>query len=351
VTKHPNLPPGYWRLLISRRQVQAAGVLVGLATVALVGYAVGFTDILATIQTLSVRQTLVLVGIGLVPLGLWGVGLWLALDAIGATTALPRAVLLFCVSLFFNSVTPFGQAGAAPLSGGVIAHAVRSPYERALAAIGGLNAINTLATLCLWVLGGATLAASGETTGARGSVIVATIGVAGTAVAVVLGWRARATLARFVTRALASTLAVAGRFTPRWSAPPATAVADRVDGFVAAIERLAASRRRLVGILCLVVAGQLTVVFVLYTALTFLSDPAFAAVLFVVPLSRTATAVPTPGGIGGAEALLTSLLVTVAGTSPVVAGAATVLYRVTAFWIPALIGGVGAAGLLLGSRR
>lgn len=337
--------------MISRRQVQAAGVLLGLVTVALVGYAIGFTDIVARIQTLSTRQTLVLVGIGLVPLGLWGAGLWLALGAIGATTGLFRAVLLFCVSLFFNSLTPFGQAGGAPFSGGVIAHAVQTPYERALAAIGGLNAINTLATLCLWVFGGTALAASGGIAGARGSVVVAAIGVTGTAVAVVLGWRARETLAAFVTRALVSTLTLAGRAVPRWSTPSAAAVADRVDGFVEAIERLAASRRRLVGILCLVVAGQLTVVLVLYTALGFLSDPAFAAVLFVVPLSRTATAVPTPGGIGGTEALLTSLLVTVAGTSPAAAGAATVLYRVTAFWIPALIGGVGAAGLLLKTRR
>jgi uncharacterized membrane protein YbhN (UPF0104 family) len=337
--------------LTSRRQAQAAGVLVGLATVALVGYLIGFTDITAAIRTLSARQTLALVGVGLVPLGLWGVSLWLALGAVDAATSLPRAVLLFCVSLFFNSLTPFGQTGGTPLSGGVIAHAVQTPYERALAALGGLNALNALATGGLWVLGGALLAAGGEGAGARNAVLVAGTGVAGTVLLLVVGWRVRWTLADRLSGVTVSALTRAGQFVPRWSPPPAAAVAARVDGFVEAVEQLAASRRRFAGIACLVVAGQLTVVFVLYIALGFFSDPRLGAVLFVVPLSRTAAAVPTPGGIGSTEALLTSLLVTVVGTTPAAAGAATVLYRVTAFWIPALIGGAGAAGLLLESRR
>jgi uncharacterized protein (TIRG00374 family) len=336
--------------LIPRRQLQVAGVLVGLVTVAMVGYLIGVREIAATLRTLSTRETLVLFGVGLAPLGLWGLALWLALDAVDAATTLPRAVLLFCVSVFFNSLTPFGQTGGTPLSGGVVAHAVQTPYERALAAIGGLNALSTLATGCLWVLGGVGLAATGGSADARDAVVAAGVGVVGTAVAVVLGWRAREALADRVSAVLAGALTLAGRFVPRWS-PPTAAIEDRVDGFVEAVEQLAASRRRLAGILSLVVAGQLTVALVLYTALAFLADPAFAAVLFVIPLSRTGAAVPTPGGIGSTEALLTSLLVSVAGTSPVVAGAATVLYRVAAFWMPAVIGGVGTAGLLLESRR
>lgn len=157
----------------------------------------------------------------------------------------------------------------------------------------------------------------------------------GLATVALVGWGARWRLADWFSGVIASALGLAGRFIPRWPPPLAAVVATRVDRFVDAIEQLAASRRRLASILCLAVAGQLTAVGVLYVALLFLSDPAPAAVLFVVALLRTAAVVPTPGGIGGTEALLTGLLVTVVGTTPAVAGTATVRYRVTAFWIPA----------------
>jgi uncharacterized protein (TIRG00374 family) len=338
-------------VLISRRHAQIAGILVGLATLVLVGYLIGFTDIVATLRTLSARQTLALVGVGLVPLVLWGLALWLVLDAIGAPAGVGRATLLFCVSLFFNSVTPFGQAGGAPLSGGVIAHAVETPYERALAAIGSLNAVNTLVTLCLWLVGGAALVTTDGATGAREATAVAAAGLVVTGVAVVLAWRTRRWLTERVSAALALSLAAVARPVPGWTPPDPAAVAARVDGFVAAIERLAASHRHLVGVVCLVTAGQLTVVLVLYLALSFFQHPSLVAVLFVVPLSRTGTVVPTPGGIGSSEALLSGLLVSVAGATPAIAGATAVLYRVTAFWIPALVGGVAAAGLLFESRR
>lgn len=346
------MPPVYPPVtLSSRRQVQAAGSLVGLITLGLVGYLVGFTEIAATLRTLTPGQVGLLLGLGLLPLCVWGLALWLALATLDSPTTRGQAVLLFCVSLFFNSVTPFGQTGGTPLSGAVIAHAVQTPYERALAAIGSLGALNTLATLCLWLPAGVYLAAEGGLAGAREATAAAGLGLVGAGAAVLAGWRSRDWLADRLSGALTSLLAAVGRVFPGWSPPEPAAVAARVDGFVAAVERLATSRRRLTALAALAVAGQLGVVLVLYVALAFLWEPSLPVVLFVVPVSRAAAAVPTPGGIGSTEALLTGLLVTVAGATPAVAGAVAVLYRLTAFWVPALLGGVAAAGLLLDSRR
>ncbi len=337
--------------MFSRRHAQVAGVVVGLATLGLLGYVLGFTDVVETLESLSPRQVLLLGGLGLVPVVLWGVALWFALDAIGVSTSLGRAVLLFGVSLFFNGVTPFGQAGGAPLSSGVIAHAVRTPYEQALAALGGLDALNKLATVLLWLLGGASLAAGTDIAGAREAVVVTGVVVVVATAALIFLWRAHDRFIDGVTAGLTRLLALASRVVPGWSPPPPDAVADRVDGFVEAVGRLAGSRRRLVAISVLAVAGQIVVVLLLYLSLSLFSDPSLAAVLFVVPLSRVAATVPTPGGLGSTEALLTGLLVTVAGTTPVVAGAVAVVYRLTAFWIPGLLGGVAAVGLLFESRR
>jgi len=336
--------------VFSRRRAQLAGVVVGLSTLGLLAYLLGFTEVVGTLETLSPRQVLVLSGLGLVPVVLWGVALWFALDAVGVSTSLRRAVLLFGVSLFFNGVTPFGQAGGAPLSSGVIAHAVRTPYERALAALGGFDALNKLATVLLWALGGASLLAGADIAGARGTMVATGVAVVVMMVIFVLLWRVRDRLADGVAAGLTRLLALAGRVVPGWSSPSADAVTARVDGFVEAVEQLAGSRRRLAAISALAVAGQLVVVLLLYLILTLLCDPSLAAVLFVVPLSRVAATVPTPGGLGSTELLLTGLLVTVAGATPTVAGAVAVVYRLTAFWVPGLLGGVAAAGLLFESR-
>jgi len=332
------------------RPAWAAGIVVGLATLGLLAYVVGVTELTDTLATLSPAEAIALVGLGLAPIAIWGLALGVILAAMGEPTGAGRAALLFAVSLFFNGVTPFGQTGGAPLTGGVIAHAVRAPYERALAAIGSLSAINTLVALGLWLLGAVYLGVGRGVTDARRATVVAVLTVLGTVAIGLLAWRGRAWLADRVAVVLASGLGALARLVPRVSAPSAAAVADRVAGFVAAIERLAGDRRRLAVVIVLGLAGQLAVVCLLYAVLAVFAEPSFAVALFVVPAARAGAVVPTPGGIGSTEALLTSLLVTAAGVAPAVAGAAAIAYRATAFWLPSLFGGVAAAGLLLARR-
>lgn len=332
------------------RLVRVAGIVVGLVTLGLFGYAVGFTELLDTLGTLSPAEAVLLVALGLVPIALWGMALWVTLAAMDEPTAPARATLLFAVSLFFNGVTPFGQTGGAALTGGVIAHAVQAPYERALAAIGSVSAINALAAVGLWLLGVAALGAGQEVADARQ--LTAVVAVTGLAVIVLglLAWRARAWLADRVAAALVWLLEGLARIVPGVSAPPAAAVADRVAGFVAAIERLAGDRRRLALVGLLGLAGQLAVVGVLYAVLSIFGEPSLAVALFVVPTARIGAVVPTPGGLGSSEAVVASLLVAVTGATPAVAGAAAIAYRGAAFWLPSLLGGAAGAGLLLARR-
>jgi Uncharacterised protein family (UPF0104). len=292
------------------RRLSAAGAVLGLITLGLVVYLLGGTDLLSTLGALSPRQVAVLVGLGLVPLGLWGGALWLVLGAVGAPTSRTRSVLLFGVSLFFNSLTPFGQTGGAPLSSAIIAHATRAPYERALAGIASLSAVNTVEAIGLWLVGSTYLIATGGSGTAETGAAAAGVTLVVTLALGLLCWRARDRLAARVTLAVAWAATLVARAVPRWSPPTRAAVADRVEGFVVAVERLAASRRHLGAVAGLALAGQLAVVAVLYLALEFFAGASVAVVLVVIPLSRAAAVVPTPGGIGSTEAALTGLLIT-----------------------------------------
>jgi peptidoglycan/LPS O-acetylase OafA/YrhL len=68
-----------------------------------------------------------------------------------------------------------------------------------------------------------------------------------------------------------------------------------------------------------------------------------AVVLLLIPVAKLSGAAPTPGGFGSAEAVLTALLVATIGVDAAVAGAAALLYRASAFWLPFLVGGMATA--------
>jgi len=64
--------------------------------------------------------------------------------------------------------------------------------------------------------------------------------------------------------------------------------------------------------------------------------------MLIVPMTVIAFYMPLPGGLGGVEVLLVSLLVVIAGVQPHVASAAVILHRTTVYLLPTLLG----AGLL-----
>jgi|APHM01.1.fsa_nt_gi Uncharacterised protein family (UPF0104). len=191
------------------RRFYAVGAVLGLVTLGLVVYLLGATDLRSTLGALSPQQAVALVGLGLAPLGLWGCALWLVLGTVGAPTSWARSVLLFGVSLFFNGVTPFGQAGGAPLSSAIISHATRAPYERALAGVASLGAVSAVEAVGLWAVGSAYLLTAGRTGAETGPVDPGTGAAAAgltLVVTVALGllcWRARDRLATHTTLAVA----------------------------------------------------------------------------------------------------------------------------------------------------
>ncbi|MFB6255419.1 MAG: lysylphosphatidylglycerol synthase domain-containing protein, partial [Haloplanus sp.] len=139
-----------------------------------------------------------------------------------------------------------------------------------------------------------------------------------------------------------------GGVVPGVDPPDRERVVERGRGFVAALERVGDSRRRLATVLLLGAGGHLAVAATLWLSLAALGVTVSPArVLIVVPVARLAGASPTPGGTASAEALLTGLLVAVGGAATPVAAAAALVYRAAAFWLPTVGGGVVTALLLL----
>lgn len=345
------------------RRVDRGIVAVAVVLLALAGlfWVAGLQEVLVALARLDGWGAAVVVVAGLLPLAFWGVELWLVLAGIDAEVGTLRAVALFVAAGFLNNVTPFGEVGGDPPSGLLIAAVCRISFERGLAAILSVHAVNRVAVLALGALGVALLGPEvggvGGTTGAGwtgvGWTAVEWSPAAGLAVWTALlgillaAWLNRAVVVEAVGPPLAASVVRVSRRLPVVTAPTESAVDARIRGFVAALERLAADPPRLLAALALGVAGHLAVAATLWLAVDALGVSASVpAVLVVVPLAKLSGLSPTPGGAGSAVVLLAGLLVAVAGVPAAEATAAALVYRTAAFWVPTAIGGVVTAGFV-----
>jgi hypothetical protein len=74
--------------------------------------------------------------------------------------------------------------------------------------------------------------------------------------------------------------------------------------------------------------------------------------LFVVPLGAIAGVTPLPGGAGGIETVLVTLLTLATGPAIglTVATSAVIIYRGAVYWVPVLIGGAVMSVLTVQGR-
>ncbi|HKJ60157.1 MAG TPA: lysylphosphatidylglycerol synthase transmembrane domain-containing protein [Halobacteriales archaeon] len=326
---------------VGRRFAPVAVVLLVLAALLRVA---GVEAVLASLAELRARDAAVLVVAGVLPLVFWGLELRLVLAGMDVPVGTARAVGLFVASGFLNNVTPFGEVGGDPPSGLLIAGVCRVPFERGLAAIASVNAVNRVAVLALGAAGVAWLGPDVGRIGV-GWALVEVFAVWAVLFGVLLAaWVYREAIVATAGPPLAAAVVRVGRRLPFVAAPTQSSVEARIEGFVVAIERLAAEPRRLLVALLLGGAGHLAVAATLWLSLAALGvRTPVADLLVVIPLAKLSGLSPTPGGAGSAEVLLAGLLVGVAGVPTATAAAAALVYRAAAFWVPTAIGGIATA--------
>ncbi|MFB6094553.1 MAG: YbhN family protein [Halanaeroarchaeum sp.] len=332
---------------VDRRAV-ALGFLGAALLVGGLVAVVGVGELTAALAAVDSRSMALLCLLGLGWLAAWGTTLRAVLGSLDGAVSRRLSFLLYASAAFANNVTPFGQAGGEPIAALLISRSTGSDYERGLAAIASVDALNFVPSIGMALVGLAVYATRFAVGERVRSVFVLVVGLA---VAALLGaailWRVRD---RVVT-ATASTgdallRAVDDRL-PRVSLD-GVRPGERIRGFFTAVSRVAADRRALAVAGTFSLLGWLALVATLWLTLGVLGAAVpVAVVLLVVPVSTVASIAPLPGGAGGVEAAIVLVLVPTTSVSPAVAGAAAIVYRVATYWVPTVLG-AGAAAWLSG---
>jgi len=336
-----------------------AGFAVAAGLLAALAWLVGVRAFLAALSRAEPAGVAAVVGLAVAWLASWGLALRAVLGALGVRVSAAAAVLAYAGAAFANNVTPFGQAGGEPAAALVVREAAAVPYEEGLAAVASVDALNVVPSVGI-ALTGAGLLATTATLSPDLAVAAGAVAAVGLAAALVgaLAWRSRGRLAGAAARLLTPALVRATAALPGAATATRAGIAARVDGFVAAVERVAADRRRLAVALGCSAAGWLCQVAALWVAVRAVGGSVPVALAAVaVPVSVLAAAAPLPGGLGGIEGALVGVLVAgtgsgagggTAGLPAATALAAIVLFRGTIYWLPTLSGGLVAGVVAAG---
>jgi len=319
------------------------GIVVLLALYSVVGV----TDVLAA---LSGADPAVIAAVYLAAvcwLFAWGLTLRTVLSVVGVEVSMIRGFLLLAGATFANNVTPFGQAGGEPFAALLVSRTTGTEYENGLAAVASVDTINFVPSISFALAGAGYYATRSAVAGRVGVAAVSLVVLAlGVPVVAYLAWRTRDRVAEMAVAVLVSAGRAVGRVVPRVRPPDAAELRDRIEGFFAALERVAGDRHSLARSLTFSAVGWLLLSTSLWLSLFALGHAVpFAAALFIVPLGSVAGVAPLPGGLGGVEAALVLLIVPITGVDAGTAAAAALLHRGATYWFPVLLGGSATAML------
>ncbi len=321
------------------------GFVGAVVVTGLLLWVVGVGAVLDALARADPSRLLVVGVVATVWLTAWGLSLRTVLGVLGQDIGVLRAVAVYSSAVFANNVTPFGQAGGEPFSAYLISSETEVEYETGFAAISSVDALHFVPSLTLGVLGLAYLGTS--VTLGRQLTLVAGV-VAALAVGIpLLGYyvyRNRERVEHAVGRVLTPVVRRVGSVVPGVEPLTEAEIESRIEAFFLDIDRVATDRRGLALALGYSALGWLALAASLWCSLWALGYAIPVAVAIVaIPVGDLAAAMPLPGGLGGLEALLVLVLVTLTSVSAPVAMAAALVHRVATYFLPMVLGGGVAA--------
>lgn len=255
----------------------------------------------------------------------------------------------FLTALFVKYVTPYGQLATEPFAAYLVSRDSEMAYEDGLASIRSADLLNYVPyyTFGFLALG---LIATGDAVGAGMATQFTAFTVLFVVVAVVvyLAIRQPRVVYWLILGGAKCSRHIVGQFTARFDAHlvPAT-VRSRLDGFYATVETITADKRTLVIATVYAHLGMIFLMLPVYIGAIALGYRlTLPVVAIVVALGKMGAVVPSPGGTGGVEAIVTAGLTTLGSLEPAAALTIALIYRVCTYWLTIGVGSISAAGLL-----
>ncbi len=329
--------------IVSRSQLVriGGGFAVAMILLAVLAVGLGLEDLRTMLSTASIEW----IAVAFLSTGLcfaaWARSWQIVLGVIDVDEPFSTLVVTYAAATFANFVTPMGQAGGEPFIAYVLSRETDASFEDSLATVVTVDLLNLLASfglaLCSLVLLAARIDLPNSIESIAGGLAVAAIGVV---ILATISWRFRTRLAGVIEGGIEP----AARLVPGLTV---TGIQNRLRELYDAFNRIGAERRTLARAFVFSISGWALFVLPLILAgraVGLMIGPFVA--FFVVPASMLAGYVPSPGGLGSIEVVLTGLLLALVAVTAAEAYAITLIYRIATYWFGITVGGIAALELL-----
>lgn len=246
-----------------------------------------------------------------------------------------------------NNFTPFGQASGLPAGGVIMSRWTGQSFEKSVAALSTKELVGFTPGILVMLFGGMYIVLSNAAIPEqiRSLVGIFTVSIAAFVVVMALIYRnpdpARRVIHRFV-----ATLNRGVVYLPWVTKVDEAEIQQRVDDFSESVEEISSDKPVVLVAATLTTFATVTQGILLWIALEGVGvSISLAVVVFIVPVSLLASAIPTPGGSGGIEGAQILLVFAMSGGSRTDVITAVVITRGLLYWTPIIVGSLTLTGI------
>ncbi|MFC7071625.1 YbhN family protein [Halovenus rubra] len=339
------------RNMIDRKQA-LMGILIWALVVGAFVTLTGVDDFINRLDAISAPDfglMLVAVSIGVISMGAC---LYVIARSLGIGASLIETIFLNTSVSLAHNLTPFGQAGGAPVGAVILSQRFTGSYEESLAAISMKDIVSFAPAIFVFTVGGGYLAVYEQSISSQIRPLVAAFALFVVFICVVaLAVYRYPDFMRGIIRRLVIGGNRLAAYVPILPSLEPADIDARITNFLDSIAEVAGSKKTMVLASVLATSSFVAQGCLLWITLAAIGvDISIPLAIFTVQISLLASGLPLPGGSGGVEAVQALMLVATAGVTKDAVLPAVILSRGLVFWTPIVVGSMTLVVLQLQGR-
>lgn len=327
------------------------GLITGVVVVGILILFVGIEEFINTLLESNPYLAITAVLCAFLWLLFWSYSFYTVINYSGSGMSYLNSVLTYSSVMFAHNVTPFAHFGGEPLAAEFLSKSTEESYDKCLGALSGVSVIHYIPSIFYFTIGSSYILITHR--GIPEPLEILMYGFLGIAIfSATFFLLFKIYENRFINKVLEFLLFVTGIWNkiPYIPVIEESRVKNGVEGYFETLMYVTSNRKVVVYAMSTSVAGVVSQSIGLWVAALAVGvNISIFLPLIAFPIARIASALPLPGGAGGIEAGLITIIVTLSSATVPGATAAVVLIRGSIYWIPVTIGSINV-GLIAGSN-
>lgn len=327
------------------------GLITGVTVVGILIVFVGIEEFINTLISSNPYLAFTAVFCAFLWLLLWSYSFYIVINYSGTDMGYVKSVLTYSSVMFAHNVTPFAHFGGEPVAAEFLSKSTSDGYDKCLGALSSVSVIHYIPSIFYFTIGSSYILITHK--GIPGPLEFLMYGFLGIAICSATFFLLfKIYEDRFIDKVLKFLLFVSAIWNKIPIVPdvPESTIEEGVKGYFKTLIDVTSNRKVVLYAMSTSIAGVISQSIGLWiAALAVGVNISIFLPLIAFPIARIASALPLPGGAGGIEAGLITILVTLSSATVPGATAAVILMRGSIYWIPVTIGSINV-GLIAGSN-